>query len=209
MNNKDARNPVFDKLDIAQLLVNWGTWRDAGNFEKLRSCYTDDARMITSWYDGPAVGFVDIVSQMHAKQPTDQGAMHLIGGTTTEINGNRAIAETRISILTRNLLKEQLVDITVHGRFIDFLRKNNGEWRIQSREPIYDKDFIQAVEPGLTIELDADELARQPLGFRHLAYAQVVKGLKVITTIPAPNSDEERLLYRKATEWLDAAGVEA
>lgn len=205
MNNNDATHLIHDKLEIAQLLINWGTWRDAGDFQKLRTCYTDDARMITSWYDGPAAGFVDIVSQVHPKQATDLGAIHVIGGTTSEVKGERAVAQSRISILTRGVLNERLVDVTVHGRFIDFLRKVNGEWRIQSREPVYDKDIIQAVEPGVALELDAAELARQPIGFRHLAYTQVVRGMNVITTIPAPNSEEEKELYRKASEWLESA----
>lgn len=205
MNNNDATNPLYDRLEIAQLLVNWGTWRDAGEFDKLRSCYTNDARMVTSWYEGPADGFVDLVSQVHPKQPTDHGAMHLIGGTSCEVNGERAIAQTRISILTRGLLNEQLVDVTVHGRFIDYLRKVNGAWRIQNREPVYDKDVLQAVEPGVAVELDEVQLAKQPIGYRHLAYVQAARGMTVITTIPAPNSDEERRLYSHAAGWLNDA----
>lgn len=209
MNSNDATHQINDQIEIAQLLVNWGTWRDSGEFEKLRSCYTADARMVTSWYDGPAESFVDLVAQVQPKQPTDHGAMHLIGGTTSRVNGERAIAETRISILMRGLLNDRLVDVTTHGRFIDFLRKVDGQWRIQSREPIYDKDTLQPVEPGVVLELDEAKLAGQPVGFRHMAYVQAARGMNIITTIPAPNSEEARQLYRRADAWLDASHAAA
>ena len=45
-------NPLMDQLRIAQLLQNWCTWRDAGDWEALRTCYAPDATMVTSWYDG-------------------------------------------------------------------------------------------------------------------------------------------------------------
>ena len=98
---------------------------------------------------------------------------------------------------------DQLVDIAVYGRFFDFMIRLNGLWRIQNREPIYDKDTIQAVEPGVTLHLDPDVLAKQPIGFRHLAYVQAAGGLDIVTTIPDPNSEQMKLLYLKGQRWLN------
>ena len=195
-------NALLDKLEIAQLLLNWGTWRDAGEFDKLRSCYTEDATMITSWFDGPASVFVDRSVEMRKHQPKDRGAMHLIGGTTTEVNGDRAFAETRITLLARSMVHDMLVDATVYGRFLDFLLKVDGDWRIQRRVPVYDKDFLQLVMPGETLSLDVERLAKQPYGFRHMAYVQSAGGMTISTTIPDPNSEEEKALYRSGQDWL-------
>ena len=184
------------------MLLNWGTWRDAGEFDKLRSCYTEDATMVTSWFDGPANVFVDRSVEMRKHQPKDRGAMHLIGGTTSEINGDKAFAETRITLLARSVLHEKLVDATVYGRFLDFLIKVNGDWRIQRRVPVYDKDFLQLVVPGETLVLDTVRLAQQPTGFRHMAYAQSAGGMTISQSIPGPNSDEEKALYRSGQDWL-------
>jgi len=118
-------NDLLNKLEITQMLLNWGTWRDAGEFDKLRSCYTDDATMITSWFDDLASVFVDRSVEMRRHQPKDRGAVHLIGGTTSEVNGDRAFAETRITLLQRSMVHNKLVDATVYGRFLDFLVKVN------------------------------------------------------------------------------------
>ena len=202
MQDSARTNDLFDKLEIAQLLQNWGTWRDAGEFDKLRICYTDDATMVTSWFDGPASVFVDRSVEMRKHQPKDRGAMHLIGGTTAEVNGNKAFAETRITLLARSMVHDKLADATVYGRFLDFLLKVNGDWRIQRRVPVYDKDFLQLVVPGETVSLNVERLAKQPIGFRHMAYVQSASGLTISTTIPDPNSDEEKALYRSGQAWL-------
>ena len=202
MQDSNKTNNLLDKLEIAQLLLNWGTWRDAGEFDKLRSCYTRDATMVTSWFDGPASVFVDRSVEMRKYQPRDRGAMHVIGGTTSEIKGSKAFTETRITLLARGMLHEKLVDATVYGRFLDFLHKVDGDWRIQRRVPVYDKDFLQLVVPGETLSLDVERLATQPVGFRHMAYMQSAGGMTISTTIPDPNSVEEKALYRQGHAWL-------
>jgi len=58
--------------------------------------------------------------------------------------------------------------------------------------PVYDKDFFQLVVLGETLSPDVDWLAKQPFGFRHMAYVQSAAGMTISTTIPDPNSDEEK-----------------
>lgn len=207
MPNSTATEELLDKLRIAQLVQNWGTWRDAGDWERLRACYTPDATMVTTWYDGAASGFVDASAQGRAKQPKDRGALHVIGATTAHVRGDRATAETRITLLLRSVVSGTLADITAYGRFFDLLVKSDGAWRIQRRTPIYDKDCIQPVTPGEKISLDPEKLAKYPAGFRHLAYAQESDGAKITLTIPDPYSDEEKAVYASGRAWLD--GVSA
>ncbi len=196
---------LLDKLRIAQLIQNWGTWRDAGEWERLRGCYTPDATMVTTWYDGPALGFVDASAQGRAKQGKDRSANHVIGGTTAHVKGDRATAETRITLLLRSVVGDTLADITVYGRFLDLLLKSGGQWRIQRREPVYDKDCMQAVNPGDRIVLDSQLLAKYPPGFRHLAYTQESGGAKITMSIPDPYSDGEKAIYARGRAWLEGA----
>lgn len=202
MTKRDMTTQMNDKLLIAQLLQDWGTWRDSCDFEKLRGCYTEDATMVTSWYDGAAKGFIDACVQMHARQPSQGSAMHLIGGTTAEVADDRAFAETRITLLTRGTVHGCAVDVTVYGRFLDFLVKRDGKWLIDRREPIYDKDMLQPVSPREAPELDPAELAKQPQGFRHMAYVQSAAGLRINSTIPDPKSEAEQSLYARGRRWL-------
>ena len=201
---RDAGNmsEVLEKAKISQLLQDWGTWRDACDFAKLATCYTEDATMVTSWFDGTAKGFIDSSSQMRSKQPKETGAIHLIGGTTSEIRANRAFAQTRITLLMRGTVHAKLADVTVYGRFFDFLIRRDGNWYIHRREPIYDKDTLQAVDPGERVALNVVELSKQPRGFRHLAYIQAALGLKINAQIPEPESDDEQSLLVRGEVWL-------
>ena len=202
-----ADTDLWDQFQIAQLAQNWGNWRDTGVWDKLRNCYTPDATMVTTWYNGPASGFVDASEQGRARQPKDRGALHVIGGTTSEVNGDRATSETRITLLLRSTVHGMLADIVVYGRFIDRLLKSGGQWRIQAREPVYDKDSLRAVDPAQSLTLDAKELAKYPAGFRHLAYVQAADGLSITLSIPDPYSPEERAVYAKGQVWLQGAST--
>ena len=41
-----------------------------------------------------------------------------------------------------------LVDVVCTGRFYDFLEKREGRWGIVRRQPIYEKDRMDPVDPG-------------------------------------------------------------
>ena len=205
MSNSVNVQELLSQLEIAQLMQNWGNWRDAGDWENLKTCYTPDATMVTTWFDGPAEGFIDSSIQMRAKQPKDRGVHHCIGGTTSQVHGNRATAETRITIFLRGVVHGKVVDVTVFGRFFDLLLKTQVGWRMQRREPIYDKDYLRAVDPADVVQLDATQLARFPSAFRHLAYVQSADGATFTTTIPEPYSAEEKAMYQRGQVWLEGA----
>lgn len=202
MNQTDPNN-LLDQLRIAQLLQNWCTWRDGGDWESLRTCYTPDATMVTSWYDGTACGFIDASLQGRKRQPTDRGAHHVYGGTTVHVQDDRATAETRITLLLRGMAHEKLVDVTLYLRFFDCLHMTQGQWQIRSRKGIYDRDSLRVVDPGDTIVLDPQELAKYPIGYRHLAYVQAQEGANINLSIPGPYSDGEQVIYAEGATWLD------
>lgn len=207
MQNAVTTDELLDQFQIAQMMQSWGNWRDTGDWERLRNCYTPDATMVTTWYDGPATGFLEASIQGRARQPKDRGGMHIIGGTTSHVKGDRAIAETRITLLLRGVVQNKLVDVTVYGRFLDCLLKSGGQWRIQSREPVYDRDFMRTVDPGDSISLDAAELAKYPFGFRHLAYLQSSEGHSITLSIPDQYSDGEKAIYARGKSWLEGASA--
>ena len=206
-NNGNMNQQLLDQFQIAQLAQNWGNWRDTGKWDELRNCYTPDATMVTSWYKGPASGFLEASVQGRAKQPKDRGGLHIIGGTTSEVRGNRATGETRITLLLRSMVHGKLVDITLYGRFIDCLLKTDGQWRIQAREAVYDKDNVRTVDPADNLTLDPAELAKYPYGFRHLAYSQAADGLNITLSIPDPYSKEEQEIYARGKTWLEGAST--
>jgi hypothetical protein len=96
-----------------------------------------------------------------------------------------------------------LCDVVCTGRFCDFLRrKDDGSWGISLRQPIYEKDRIDPVDPAARLELEAERLARFPEGYRHLAYLQSLIGYPVKTDMPGLTGPEVEALYARCRAWL-------
>ena len=197
----DASGHFVERAAICEVLQNWGMWRDRGNWDALRSVYAPDATMQTTWMDGPAADFVDVSQRMSAGPAR---AQHHIGVPIVKMNGSRAVAQTRITILVRGPLSGIEVDATCYGWFVDRMVKLDGKWLIQSRAPIYEKDTLVAVDPGVTLKLDAEVLAGYPANYKHMAYMQSIVGAPINLGLPMPGSKEQDQLLRDCDEWLAA-----
>ena len=47
-------DPTADRLAIRDLVENWAVWRDAGDWERFRTVWHPDGRMMATWFQGPA-----------------------------------------------------------------------------------------------------------------------------------------------------------
>src|SRR5262249_21345884 len=128
--------------------------------------------------------------------------LHTLGGSTCEIAGRRAIAQTRMSILQRAPLDGVIVDVTCVGRFFDFFEQRDGRWAIVRRQPIYEKDRLDPVDPAARVTLDPAQLARFPEGYRHLAYVQAKNGFAVSDGLPGLRGEAVEKLYADGRAWL-------
>jgi len=196
---------LAERLSIERLLQDWGLWRDTGRWDRLRATYAPGATMKTTWFSGAAGEFVD-ASMRAAARPAV--VLHVMGPSHVEIQRDRALAETRVTLLVRDLLDGTSVDVTCHGRFIDRLIKLGDRWAILSREPIYEKDFIMPTRAGTPIHFDEAVLQALPAGYRHLAYLQSRGGARIQLDIPAHNSPEQERLYQQGQAWLEGAVVQ-
>jgi SnoaL-like domain len=192
----DARE---DKLAIAEVIQNWAIWRDTGDWENLRSTFHADGTMTATWFTGTADEFI---AGAKAGWSKPSRSAHFIGGSAIQIAGTRALAETRIILQLRDTLDDVEVDVTCYGRFYDRFEKREGAWKILRRGVIYEKDRIDPVRPGAALRLNDDILRRFPEGYRHVAYVQTIRGLKVATDRPTPRSPELEQLYGEAKAWL-------
>ena len=202
----DARalKMLVDRAAITQVVQDWGLARDAGRWERLRSFFTPDAVMHTTWFVGSADEFVN-----RSLEASKNGAraQHFIGAATIEVQGVKAIAETRMIIFVRGRLDGVEVEVTCHGRFYDRFVRREGAWRIQRRTPIYEKDRLDALDPSALIKLDADKLALHPDGYRHVAYLQSSGGAQITAELPTSNSAVLARLYAEGDAWLADASA--
>ena len=137
----------------------------------------------------------------HAARKGARG-QHFIGAATIDIRGDRAVAETRMVLMLRAPLAGQVVDVTCYGRFHDQFVRQDKRWKIRKRVPIYEKDRLDPIDPACRMELDAQELARHPEGYRHLAYVQASGGANVTPGLPTPDSEALASLYAEGRAWL-------
>jgi hypothetical protein len=76
------------------------------------------------------------------------------------------------------------------------------------RQPIYEKDRLDPVDPAASLSLDRALLERFPVGYRHLAYAQTRIGFDVKVDMPGLVGDEVDALYARGERWLSGGPAE-
>lgn len=191
-----------DTRSIERLIRAWALWRDTRQWDLLRTCYWPGARVRTTWLDGTAEDFIEasIRSATNLQAPL---AQHALGGTTVRVSGDRALAETRMTILLRTEVDAVEVDITAWGRFVDRLVCAQGEWRLVQRDPIHEKDRLDPVDPQANLKLDPTRLAAQPRAYRHIAYVQSLGGARITPDLIEHNSPAQQALYDACNHWLN------
>jgi hypothetical protein len=189
-----------ERLAIREVVENWAVWRDAGDWERFRGVWHADGRMMATWFQGTAEEFIAV-----SREGFEKGVniLHFLGGNSVDIAGNRAVSQTKMTISQRARVHDVLVDVVCTGRFYDFLEKRDGRWGIVLRQPIYEKDRMDPVDPAARLSLDATLLARFPEGYRHLAYLQTVIGFKVKPDMPGLKGAGVEALYARGRAWLD------
>lgn len=193
-----------DRQAIADLVQNWAVWRDAGDWERFRTVWHDDGWMMATWFQGPAADFIRVTQEGWAKGVS---ILHFLGGISIDLAGNRAIAQTKMTISQRAPVQGIACDVVCTGRFYDFLEKRAGRWGMVIRQPIYEKDRLDPVMPGRAPELDAVKLAALPEGYRHLAYIQEEIGYRVKQDMPGLKGEAVAALYRRGAAWLKGETV--
>jgi hypothetical protein len=195
---------LIERLRIREVVQNWAVWRDAGDWERFRSVWHPEGRMMATWFQGPAERFIEV-----SREGFDKGVsiLHFLGGSSIDVAGSRAIAQTKMSISQRATVDEVACDVVCTGRFYDFFERRDGEWRIVLRQPIYEKDRMDPVDPSATLKLDPAVLVQFPEGYRHLAYVQTRIGYTVKRDMPTLKGPEVERLYATGAAWLDGKAL--
>jgi hypothetical protein len=191
-----------DRRAIRELIENWVLWRDAGDWERFRTVWHDDGRMMATWFQGSADEFIRV-----SREGWERGVsiLHFLGGSSIDVTGNRAVAQTKMTISQRGDVDGVLCDVVCTGRFYDFLEKRAERWGLVLRQPIYEKDRLDPVDPAARLELERALLDRFPPGYRHLAYIQTRIGYKVKPDMPGLKGREVEALYERGRSWLRGA----
>jgi len=190
---------IADRLAIRELVENWALWRDAGDWERFRTVWHHDGQMMATWFQGSAEEFIRVTVDGWNKGVS---ILHFLGGGSIDLAGDRAIAQTKMTISQRAQVHEVLCDVVCTGRFYDFFERRAGHWGLVLRQPIYEKDRIDPLDPAAVLKLDATLLSEFPEGYRHLAYLQTSIGYVVKRDMPGLKGEAVEALYARGRRWL-------
>ena len=190
---------VLDRIAIRELIENWALWRDARDWARFRTVWHDEGRMMATWFQGTADEFIKVSEEGYRRGVR---ILHFLGGTTIDLAGTRATAQTKMTISQRATVEGVPCDVVCTGRFYDFLEKRAGRWGLVLRQPIYEKDRIDPVDPATAPALDPKLLASFPEGYRHLAYMQARIGYKIKPDMPGLDGPAVEALYVRGARWL-------
>jgi hypothetical protein len=187
------------RADIREVIENWAVWRDAADWQRFATVWHSEGYMTATWFQGSASEFIET-----SRRGFEAGVriLHFLGGTSIDLEGDRAVAQTKMMISQRSEVHGVIVDVVCTGRFFDFFATEKSRWTIVRRQPIYEKDRMDPVDPMAVLALDPGRLAGYPEGYRHLAYLQEAAGFTVKDGLPGLTGPAVELLYEEGRSWL-------
>lgn len=195
----NSAEELLDRLAIRELIENWLMWSDTGNWDRFRTVWHDGGHIQTSWFNGTGLDFLE---GRRKAQEAGLSISHSIGSTTIELKGDRALCQTKAEISLRGLVHDVECDITGRSHWYDFTDKREGHWGIVRRQPIFEKDRLDPVDPLAKLSLDQELLNRFPTGYRHLAYFQSALGYDVRADLPCLAEPRVQHMYEHGRRWL-------
>jgi hypothetical protein len=202
----DTPSNLADKIACAELIHDWGSFRDQGRWKELRGTFTPDGHISVSWFRGP---FEQFVERCRASFGIGHSwSRHHLFTPTIRIVGQRAVAETAVIIRVRQLFNGIPVDLTSCSRFLDRLERHAHGWLIAERAAIYERDRLDPVEPSPAFDelFKTANTAQYPEQYRYMAFRLAhAPGRSLAPVIYRDGGPETADLYTRYSAWLAGA----
>ncbi|KAL2432103.1 Pea pathogenicity protein 2 [Exophiala dermatitidis] len=221
--NNGPDSLALERYKLRELAEGWPLYRDACEWENLKSIFHPDAYIYTTWTG--RTHHLDFISKSQAGMDKGAFIMHRCHGVTTDINveATRAVTKMKATITQRFVIDGCEVDAESDCRFCFFWTKmtDTGEWRARFVRHWYEKDKLIAVNPAKVPKLDEIRLNEYPSGYRYLAYCQEESmGVKVLRDLPGHRREKDveggsracgekhDLLYWQCKAWVEGGDVD-
>jgi hypothetical protein len=72
-----------DEAAIRRLVENWVVWRDSGDWDRFRTVWHDDGRMMATWFQGSCDDFIRV-----SREGFERGVsiLHFLGGISVDVS---------------------------------------------------------------------------------------------------------------------------
>jgi SnoaL-like domain len=192
---------ILDRLAIRELVENWSIYRDNREWDRFLEVWHDGGVMMTTW-GGQATPEQFVAAATKGFAQGDR-MLHSVGGVTAQVQGERGFAMSKLRIMQRGGVEGVSCDVTCIGVNFDFMERRAGRWGLVLRQPVYERDFIVPANPGETVALNPEIMARRPDGYQRLAYLQEGLGYTIKPDMPTEVGPEREALAAAAAAWLD------
>jgi len=97
-------------------------------------------------YRGPGRGVIDHICAQHRRALHHS---HQVSNITIELDGDRAASESYVTATLRVRRGDQLLQMSIWGRYVDQWSRRDGRWGLDERISIRDFDEVREVTPML------------------------------------------------------------
>lgn len=202
----DTTDLLLD-VEIRHVIQHWALDRDGEQWDALLlDAFSADGQMVTSWSTLPERDFVSASSK--GMNQAQYQSRHNSGANRVDLNGNRVLAATKLTMMLPGELHGTEVDVTVQGVSSDRFVTTERGWKSLLRRSLYGSSRIDAVIPGASMVLDPTVLDRYPAAYRYLAYFQVAHGAKVPTDMLNPASKQLQSVIADDHAWIAQENAE-
>lgn len=126
---------VVDRAAIRHCIERLARGEDRRSADLIRASWWPDA---TYDYGVQGGSFDEYLAWVVPGADVIKDTQHVLGQSYTELDGNRAKAETHVISYHRVDMGAGDQDTCIGGRYLDTLEKRDGEWRIADRVMLYD-----------------------------------------------------------------------
>ncbi|KEQ51800.1 nuclear transport factor 2 family protein [Sphingobium chlorophenolicum] len=148
------------KQAITEVLHRYCRAMDRMDRELAQQCYHPDGiDEHSGQYSGSGYGWAEWVERLHAPMTATQ---HVLTNILIEVSGDGAWSESYWTLLLRIPHRDQQIDMSAGGRYLDHFTCVDGEWAIQRRRTIIDwhradklVDTAETVDGETLMVLDA------------------------------------------------------
>ena len=173
------------KAALVELAAKERMYRDTGRWRLMEASYYHDSHVRVSWFNGSGHDFVKASSRMVQDGQKWSSGLHLVGPTSVELNGDRAVADTGCTVNRRHFVGDVELDSVLFVRHRSMVeRGTDGIWKLRSFRAVYERDQIALVVPGDTVHVDKARLAEYRASYRFLSYFTELEGGVVDSTLP-------------------------
>src|SRR5215469_16944317 len=127
---------MTSKQQIREMVERWVVWRDAGDWDRFAEVWHSDGYMTATWFQG---SFRDFIAVSRKGFEAGVRILHFLGGTAIDVQGDRAIAQTKMTINQRAVDHDVEVDVRCTGRFYDFFEHRDYKWPSFAARPFSDR----------------------------------------------------------------------